>query len=588
MAAIQPFGDLTGTSLELWFASFLKEKLDFEDYYPSAGQIELNQFDDKIPSGHHLEIDGFVLINKTCVLCEYTSEGGKFRDKIKKSLKNAQTFISTGSLSLKERFRLVGIPENRIDDFEEVTNWRLAYFGTHPEFENRDFRSNEFPEYQIAKELKVFKPDQIEYLRQLSNLIGTFAKNEFLAALGLSPIDLGDTEESLSLDYIKADGKYITEIGDVKADLYLVKLNVLQLLKMARVSRYEGIPLLFESAELNQNYQRFLKSEKLEAIASKFIANNRRKTFPNTITIALSNDCNDNGTKLVIPKKFSSLDIIDGQHRLFGYTHEQISQQVRNESEVLATAIKFRVESDKEITQNAARVFCEINSSQAKVQKDLLYLIKYDVLGDRDFPALAGKVILDCHKGLSKSLAGLFLISSLRRKNRLNVPSIQITEIIDLDLIPLMRGIDTCNITVSPEILGKTLGIDSTTHTTNPEHLCKQTLNTLDQYFSYVSSVFRFDWVSNAESHLLTATYFSAFIRLLRYLLYEEDVVVSNIRKELETLKTKIDEITLPSKSPSFHSLNKEIPHPNEGVEVAYQFLKGRYCSNFAKEVLEV
>lgn len=571
MVAIPPFNDLIGSPLESWFQSFIKEKLSFNDYYSTVGQIELNQFDVNVPKGQHLEIDGILLINKTCVIFEYTAEGGHFRDKIKKFLRNAQIFTSGGTLSQRERFKLIGIPDDRLDDFEEVTNWKLAFFCTHPEFENREFRNNEFLEFSVAEKLKIFKPEQLEYLRQLSNLIGVFGRNELLSALDFSPRDLGDMDENLTIDYIKAEGKHITESGNVKADLYLVKLNVMQLLNMARVSRYEGIPLIFEDS--NQNYQRFLKSEKLEAIANKFIGNNKRKTFPNTITIALPSDCVENGSRLVIPKKFSSLDIIDGQHRLFGYTHNQISQQVREESEILATAIKFRADSEREITQNAARVFCEINSSQARVQKDLLYLIKYEVLGDRDFPALAGKVILDCHRRRGKSLEGMFLISTLKRKNRLNMPSIEITGIIDNDLIPLMRGMDSQGNPVTVAVFETAFEVATTTHSTDPEKLCNQTVAILDRYFNYISLVFSLDWKENAETHLITPAYFSALIRLLRYLLFEKQISGNDIRRELELLKLRVDAVTKPNHSPSFYSEHQSLPHPSDGVDVVYNYL---------------
>lgn len=574
MSPVPPFNDLSGSLLEDWFQKFLNTKLEFKDYYPTSGQIELKQFDSSAPDGEHIELDAILFINRTGVLLEYTSEGGKFRDKIKKFLRNAQIFLKAGNLTLKERLKLFGVPDDRLDDLEEVNSWRLAFFGTHPEFENREYHPNEFLEFSVATDLRIFKPDQIEYLRQLSNLIGVFGRNELLAVLGFAPIDLGDTEESLTLECVKAKGKYITESSDVKADVYLVKMNVMQLLKMARVSRYEGIPLIIENDGQNQSYQRFLKSEKLESIATKFIENNKRKTFPNTITLALSNDCQEVKSKLMIPKRFSSLDIIDGQHRLFGYTHEQISQEVREESDILATAIKFRAESPDEIAQNAARVFCEINSTQAKVQKDLLYLIKYDVLGDRDFPALAGKVILDCHKRTGKPLHGIFLISSLKRKNRLNMPPVEITEIVDKDLIPLMRGINTEDNHISSTLFESIFEIPSDSYSTNPSQLCHQTLVLVEGYFNHVSYVFNNDWTPNAETYLLTSSYISAFLRLLRYQLFELEIQVNDIRTQLELLRSKIDLITSPDQSPSFPINHLSLPNPSEGVDPIYDFLK--------------
>jgi hypothetical protein len=146
---------------------------------------------------------------------------------------------------------------------------------------------------------------------------------------------------------------------------------VKKLLKIVRVSRYEGIPLALEEYN-SDRYQRLLIEEKVVRIAKGFVRNDERRSFPNTLTLVLSSDCEErHDGKLHIPKRYSSVDIIDGQHRLFAYSHPYIREDVREGAEILASAIKFRTGNARDISRRAARLFCEINSNQAKVKNSL-------------------------------------------------------------------------------------------------------------------------------------------------------------------------------------------------------------------------
>ncbi|QHT68702.1 DGQHR domain-containing protein [Rhodocytophaga rosea] len=573
---MKSFYGLIGVELEEWFNSFIRNEFEFENYFPSPGQIELQILDPDINPGHHLEIDGILLIHKTCILLEYTGQAGNFRDKIKKFVRNSNIFITSTCLSLKQKFQLFNIPAEKIEDFEEVEHWKFLYIGTHIEFDNRHYSRGDFPDYPYVRDrLYIFQPSQLEYLRQLTTLIGKFSRNELLAVLEFSPLDLGDADESLRLDFIKADAKYITVDSDTKADIYLIKFPIDQLLKIARVSRYEGIPFILEGNKSIDNYQRLLINDKLNDISHRFIDNNKRKTFPNTITIALSNECIEVGEignkKLEIPKKYSSIDIIDGQHRLFGYTQSNVSDEVRQSAEILASAIKFKTEDQHIISKSAAKVFCEINSTQAQVSKDLLYLIKYDVLGDRDYIALAGKVIIECERR-NRALGGIFLISSLKSKNKLNLPFIAITNIIDYELIPLLMGDGLDGYDANDEDFKRVFNNTKSFYLINPEEFCNNAVILLERYFSYIKSTFENDWVINAESNLITEEYFIAFIRFLRFNLFNKGRSIDDLRNILLDLKNDVNTITFPNDSPSFPKVHNRIPSPTEGAKIIFDF----------------
>ena len=116
---IQEFDNLTGTELEDWFKKLFSEGFSFENYFPTKGQIDLSTIDPSQSPGNNIEIDGVLLINKTLIFLEYTSEGSGFKEKIKKFIRNVNLFITGGSVIHKviENFQ---IPDDKIDDFEEV------------------------------------------------------------------------------------------------------------------------------------------------------------------------------------------------------------------------------------------------------------------------------------------------------------------------------------------------------------------------------------------------------------------------------------------------------------------------------------
>lgn len=573
------FEKLTGSKLESWFESFFKNGLGFDTYFHSPGQIELSSLDPNQGKGNHLEIDGVLLVNKTCIFLEYTSEKSNFKNKIKKFNRNCNLFIRSNNLTLEEKFKLFNIPEEKLEDFSEAENFKYVYFGTSSKIQNENLERSNFPDFHnIQKSLYIIKPNTLEYLRQLSNLIGKYSKNEFLSALEFTPKEYGEKDESIKLNFLKADNKYITG-SKVKADVYLLKFTVDQLLRIARVSRYEGIPFILEAENTKHNYQRLLIDSKIDSISKNFIKDNKRKLFPNTITLVLNNECieesSDGLLKLSIPKKFSSIDIIDGQHRLYGYTKGSIKKKTLEKSEILATAIKFKTTKTEEITKNAAKVFVEINSNQAKVKNNLIYLIKYDVLGEKDSNALAGKILLLCNNSKeSKSLGNVFLTNSLIRKNKFNLPSIPITTIVDNDLVPFIKGLKTNKNSISDKEFESVFGHAREHFEKNHLALCKKTKSILEQYFNYVKQVFKFDWKKDANTFLISSKYISAFIRLLRYYLYDKGLSLADTKKEIEKLKRNIDAVTKPKNSESFPKGNLKIPSTKHGIKTIYEFLK--------------
>lgn len=569
------FQDLSGEQLERWFQELIQDKLQLQEFYPRSGQIELRELDPTAPGGQYLEIDGVLLLNHTAVLMEFTSEQSHIKDKIRKFIRTCHLFTHS-SKSLREKFQLfTSIPPTKLTDFEEVSNWRFAFFGTSKDIDKDHITATGFPDQpEVRDKLSIFGSENIEYIAQLTELINKYARYEFLSALDFAPQDLGQSQ-LLEKRFIKADNRYVTEDNNIKADIYLLSFRVKELLEIGRVSRYEGIPFALESGEKAQ-YQRFLVKSKLDNISKKFIKNEKRKSFPNTVTLVLSRDCRidqQNADVLLIPNRYSSIDIIDGQHRIYAYSDPEIEQAVLEETEVLASAIKFQTDDQAQIRRLAAKIFCEINSNQAKVKNSLLYLIKYDVLGDKDAIALAGKTILECNKGTG-ALGNIFLINSLIKKNKLNLPPIPIVTIVEQDLSKFLQG-EGIDRRLSDQDFTAIFAHSKAELERNPDQWWRKGKAVLEHYFNHIRNTFPNDWKDDSESNLLSSKYISALIRLLRYYLIDEGEDLSAIQSKLLGLKTAVNGITRPGAGqPSFPRENDLIPSTKFGLTTIYDFLK--------------
>ena len=189
---LRSFDNLSGSQLENWFTELFRNALQLR-YYPTSGQIELNALDPCHRRGLHLEIDGIILINRTCVFVEVTNQNREFRNKIRSFARNCNLFLTSDHLSSREKYQLFEVPDEDLDDFEDIENYRFLYIGTSNSFENENLTSADFPDFpQIQSGLKILTSTDIEYFRQLSGLINFYAQNELFAAIGLRPEDVSD------------------------------------------------------------------------------------------------------------------------------------------------------------------------------------------------------------------------------------------------------------------------------------------------------------------------------------------------------------------------------------------------------------
>lgn len=549
--------------------------------YGSHGQIRVQDLYPGSPSSEHLEIDIVCLVGDICLLIEVTTLHSGNRDKIHRFIRHCD-LIADCPLSDRPLFSLFqGIPETELNRFTGISAWRYLYIGTSSELIVQDISPRGYPETDC---LRIFNGENWEYFKALERAIKTTSKYEFLAALDINPSDLSDPVLGNDLPPKNCLALVNTSLysGQVRASLIVAVFTPDELLRVARVLRYQGQPMMLatsspasttvSTSERGSGYQRILNRDKLRKI-SDFVGNNSEITFPTNLTLVLSKECEVHDGKLHIPGKYASIDVIDGQHRLFSYA--LANEEVRRDSRLIATAIKFHTDDAQEITRCAAQIFSTINREQTKVKKDLLYLISYDLLGDQGPEAIAAKILKECDAKPNGVLSGIFEIRAFVKQNKFGQQPIPIVSIVrELARISKQEKLEAIRVA-----LGKQVAADRE----ESEALIQVGRALLECYFSQVKKVFQDDW-GNDDSLLMCAKYVGAFIRLLETFL-NEGLTVKQMGAELRKIKQHLLQKYSEGRSSgsnlvfdpkAFHSFKKEDGEQGDGEQSVVYLLSKR------------
>jgi len=194
-----------------------------------------------------------------------------------------------------------------------------------------------------------------DYYSELKKLIKNFANFQLLGELGIGT----NTSDTITFPATRIPSQTYSNI-------YSFVASPQDLLEVCYVARRESGD--------EKYYQRLVNAGKLNKIAAYI---GQGKTFANNIIVALPKELAGQISfkkefelkkiefgELTIPKTYRSLWIIDGQHRLYGYS------RVKNISErelLQVTAIEnITIEEQREL-------FIKINREQSPVQMDLLW-----------------------------------------------------------------------------------------------------------------------------------------------------------------------------------------------------------------------
>lgn len=206
------------------------------------------------------------------------------------------------------------------------------------------------------KKIKVWEITNIDYFNTVSNSIGGWAKYEILARLGYTKkFDRAKKIPSIS---IKQPG----------GNLYVFSIDPETLLKMAYVFRRPVSP---------KAYQRMLSPERIKKTIPSFL-DKEEAILPTNITCVLPPQTTFKKNRLVIPSKFSSIWIVDGQHRLYSFANIKNLENLKK-FKLICVGLKNTDFPPKK----QGKIFIDINYYAKKVSTDLL-LDLYEILNIKD------------------------------------------------------------------------------------------------------------------------------------------------------------------------------------------------------------
>lgn len=228
-----------------------------------------------------------------------------------------------------------------------------------------------------------FSDADLEYYTELVSHLGSAARYQFQADLFQNQ-DIPEIENRV----------YAVQASMGGMEYYSFCIEPERLLKLGYVlHRSKSIKTL-------PSYQRLIKKARLSSI-KKFI--NNGGYFPNSIIVSVDSDNKSprfepTGTTipattgragiLHLPAKYRSLYVIDGQHRLYGYSGTDYANN--NSIPVIAFVDLAR--------ESQLRLFMEINENQKSVSKNLKHTLDADLKWD-------SKNLAERAEGIKKQLA---------------------------------------------------------------------------------------------------------------------------------------------------------------------------------------
>jgi DNA sulfur modification protein DndB len=266
---------------------------------------------------------------------------------------------------------------------------------------------NEFDKGRLSKKGIIYLNSSIiEYFLALKAQYSRLAYFQLVSYLCKGQLIRSLTDEELTVPAIRC--KY-----DNKTYCYLFAIQPGRIIPLSTVPHRK----LDYEEDLNNNYQRLVKKTKINAI-KKFITE-QRGVFPTNIIISIENDKtvfqqtgaainNIHHGTITLPRKFQSLNIIDGQHRLFAY--DGLDQGLKDLIYIVAFE---RMELEKQI-----KTFIDINEKQTKVSPSLLWDLYPTILGKDEIKYRISTLVKRLNEQEESSLFGLISYDSAPYSNK--------------------------------------------------------------------------------------------------------------------------------------------------------------------------
>ncbi|MFB6225657.1 MAG: DGQHR domain-containing protein [Candidatus Paceibacteria bacterium] len=512
----------------------------------------------------------------TVIISEITGRSSK--GDVKSKLRRFKDHFNTLRNCEHDRsfWQALGVPDDNIHHYLGLSNFK-GFFIT-----------NQFSEYDISlpdiNNIVNLYDNHWSRLRQYSSLIGRYSKRHFLDKLGV--VDNLITEKQLVIDEDQSLStnryRHISGHIDSFAHIYRFDISPYDILPISRVARRDNLPS--SNDEDGKDYQRPLIEDKIKSIRG-ILKNNRKFLFPNNILCVLSKECSYNKCEdnLIIPYKYGSITVIDGQHRLYSYADDTIEKLLTHPL-VPVAAVMFKDESQDIVDSHSAHLFLEINANQTRIELKNLEVISYEVLGNTDKNSLATKILKDVNDNDDGPLYGFFdiygrgdgffKIGTIRRKLR---------QITSLDKIDDLSNAERGN-RFQKRSGYENLFNNDIVDLSNPDILIDSGTSMISQYFSRFKYQFNHDWPTkdipqrDQRTILSLAKSFAALIRLLEYFI-ENGYDWDDVNESFESIKYNVKSLRGTDKyseenSPLLDKGSEDIPSSDTSTMNFFRFFR--------------
>lgn len=345
--------------------------------------------------------------------------------------------------------------------------------------------------------IRVITENELQYFEAFVGHIGTAGRYQFLAEF-LQGQDIPNLS-NIKVPAVKGS------FG--KRTFYSFVVSAKHLLKIAYVNHQA-----LNHPDGRPAYQRMINKKRIKTIG-KFIEGGG--FFPTNILLNLTEKCrfeqtsnsenSDKGLKfgwLQLPNKYKSAWVIDGQHRLYGFSNlddKYLSQSL------------FVLAFEQMDTQTEADLFITINHEQKTVPKSLLIALQADLkLGSTDPREAVTALCSALVKALSADPTSPFY-------GRLQVPSITATEKQNLTIPEFVKGLQRAGL-LGRAIQKKSFAPGYLTAETDKQTI-QRARRVINGYFRAIMDAAPGRWNAGRAAHISTNPGVRAHLQLIQEVL---------------------------------------------------------------------
>ena len=355
-------------------------------------------------------------------------------------------------------------------------------------------------QFAEKQNIAIWDREYLNFYLGVDEFLGSSAKYHILADLGFSPTEVGKFE----VPVMKITFRGLT--------MYNFLIEPENLLRIAYVFR--------RGLAGSMAYQRALSPSRIGRITTfieekgGFFVNNLILNFKEPLTFKNFEEILGTGIPkpdwmemglLSIPKKYCSAQVIDGQHRLYGFT---TAEKAKKELRLMVTAFEKLDEEEQ------AKIFVDINREQKPVPPNLLW----DLLGqirEKSADGVISILVKKLEEESKSPFANKIYVPAKHGVTKKGKPVL---------LANFCNGIKSLHLISEDEKHMK----DEHNIWKGSSDLCLKTAyNIFFTYFTAASKKFDFDWKKEKKGFFLTNNGVNILLRLLR------EALIFNDRKPL-------------------------------------------------------